>query len=139
MSEGTKESMQMPKHGTYCWTEIASNNLAATKSFYTELFGWKIAESSNDVGMEYAEYDTGLGHPAGGMYEMSKEMFGDEMPPPHFMNYIAVDDVDASIERVKELGGTVTGEAQDIPNTGRMAVVQDPTGATFALITLSPA
>ncbi len=136
MSEGTKEGMEMPKHGTYCWTEIASNNLEATKSFYSDLFGWKIAESKNDVGMQYLEYDTGLGHPAGGMYEMSAEMFGDQIPPPHFMNYIAVDDVDASVERVIELGGSKMGEAVEIPKTGRMCVVQDPTGATFALITL---
>jgi predicted enzyme related to lactoylglutathione lyase len=63
-------------------------------------------------------------------------MFGEEIPPPHFMNYIAVDDVNTSMERIKELGGNVMGEAIDIPKTGRMCVVQDPTGATFALITL---
>ncbi|MGI8542668.1 MAG: hypothetical protein ACR2MD_04235 [Aridibacter sp.] len=40
--------MEMPKHGTFCWTEIASNDLNATKKIYTELFGWKINESEND-------------------------------------------------------------------------------------------
>ncbi len=137
MSEGTQEQMAMPKHGTYCWTEIASTDLETTKKFYTELFGWKINTSQNDeIGMEYAEYDTGLGHPSGGMYEMKEEMFGGEIPPPHFMNYISVDDVDASAERIKELGGNVIGEPIEIPKTGRMCVVQDPTGATFAIITL---
>lgn len=128
MSEGTKEQMEMPKHGAFCWTEIATNDIESAATFYNKLFGWKISKSDNDeIPMDYREYDTGLGHSSGGIYQMSPEMFGGEdVPPPHFMNYISVDDVDASMERVKELGGTVIGEAVDIPKTGRMAVVQDP-------------
>lgn len=137
MSEATKEQMQMPKHGTFCWTEIATTDLEAMKSFYTELFGWKISESKNDeTDLKYLEYDTGQGQPAGGMYEMKAEFFGGEIPPPHFINYVAVDDVDAAAQRVKELGGKLKSEPHDIPKTGRMCVVEDPTGATFALITL---
>ena len=140
MSEGTKEGMemQMPKHGEYCWTEIATNNLEACANFYSELFGWKITKSQNDeIPMDYREYDTGLGHPSGGMFEMNPEMYGGETPPPHFMNYIHVDDVDASAEKVKELGGNVPQEPMDIPKVGRMCVVQDPSGATFSLIKLN--
>jgi uncharacterized protein len=138
MSEATQEQMEMPKHGTYCWTEIVTNDLEACADFYTQLFGWKISKLQNeDVPMDYREYDTGVGRNVGGMYQMTKEMFGgQEMPPPHFLNYIAVDDVDASVEKVKELGGNVCGEIMDIPKTGRMCIVQDPTGASFALITL---
>lgn len=138
MSEATQEQMEMPKHGTFCWTEIATTNLEACDKFYSELFGWKIAKSQNDeIPMDYREYDTGEGHSSGGMYEMTAEMFGGEIPPPHFMNYIAVDDVDACVARIKELGGKTIGEPHDIPKTGRMCVVQDPTGATFAVIKLS--
>ncbi len=137
MSEAVQEQMEMPKHGTLCWTEIATTDLEACDKFYSKLFGWKITKSENpDIPMEYREYDTGLGYSSGGMYQMTEEMFGGEIPPPHFLNYVAVDDVDACIEQVKELGGQLIGEPHDIPKTGRMAVVQDPTGATFALITL---
>jgi predicted enzyme related to lactoylglutathione lyase len=137
MSEATQEQMQKPKHGTFCWTEIATSNLEESVKFYRELFGWKITKSQNDdIKMDYREFDTGLGHPSGGMYEMTTEMFGNEIPPPHFINYVSVDDVDESAKRVTELGGKILVEPHDIPKTGRMIVVQDPTGATLALITL---
>lgn len=139
MSEGTQEQMefQIPKHGTLCWTEIASSDLEASVNFYSELFGWTIKKSQNEeVPMDYREYDTGMGHPSGGMYQLDPEMFGgkENMPPPHFMNYVSVDDINASITKVKDLGGTVMGEPHDIPKVGTMAVVNDPSGATFAML-----
>lgn len=48
------------------------------------------------------------------------------------MTYVAVDDVDANAKLAKELGGIVIKEPSDIPNTGRFAIIQDPTGAVFA-------
>jgi predicted enzyme related to lactoylglutathione lyase len=54
------------------------------------------------------------------------------------MTYIAVDDVDQSAAKVWELGGRVCVSPTDIPNTGRFCVVNDPSGATFSLITLKP-
>jgi predicted enzyme related to lactoylglutathione lyase len=60
------------------------------------------------------------------------------MSPPHWMTYIAVDDVDQSAAKVWELGGKVCVPPTDIPNTGRFCVVNDPSGATFSLITLKP-
>ena len=48
-------------------------------------------------------------------------------------SYITVEDVDATARRAAELGGTVLAEPFDVLDAGRMAVVQDPTGAVFAL------
>lgn len=138
MSEGTKEQMALPKHGEIIWTEVATNNLEECRKFYSEIFGWKISKSANDaVGMDYYEADTGKGNPSAGMYEMKDEFFGGEAPPPHIMNYIAVDDVDASAAKAKELGATILSEPADIPGTGRMCMLQDPTGAAFSLIKLN--
>ena len=55
--------------------------------------------------------------------------------PPHWMAYIAVDDVDAAIGKVAGLGGNVLAEPFDIPNVGRMGVIQDPQGAVVSLMT----
>jgi len=60
------------------------------------------------------------------------------MPPPHWITYIAVDDVDELVTKVWELGGSICVPPTNIPNTGRFAVINDPTGATFSLITLKP-
>ncbi|HEX8246779.1 MAG TPA: VOC family protein [Pyrinomonadaceae bacterium] len=130
-----EQKMTMPKHGEVCWTEIATNNLEACKGFYSELFGWKIEQSnafSSDE-MQYLEIGTDEGCKTGGMYQMGKE-YGDA--PPHWMSYVAVDDVDAAASKVWELGGKVCVPPTDIPNVGRFCVVNDPTGATFSMITL---
>jgi uncharacterized protein len=144
MSENTaatateqQQQMTMPKHGEVCWTEIATNNLESCRTFYSELFGWQI-ERSQAVGdeMEYLEFGAADGKcKAGGMYQMGPE-FGDA--PPHWMSYVAVDDVDAAAAKVWELGGKVCVPPSEIPNVGRFCVVNDPTGATFSMITLKP-
>ena len=56
--------------------------------------------------------------------------------PPHWLVYFAVDDTDAKVAQVRELGGKTLLPAMDIPGTGRFAVVQDPQGAAFGIIKL---
>jgi predicted enzyme related to lactoylglutathione lyase len=53
--------------------------------------------------------------------------------PPHWMVYLAVDDVDAAVARVQELGGKAHHGPFDTPY-GRMAVVADPQGAVFSVM-----
>jgi predicted enzyme related to lactoylglutathione lyase len=128
----------MPKHGEFCWTEIATGDLAGALNFYRNVFGWEIKESNSvDEGMRYEEFcAAGGGYPMGGIYQINPEMFGPNPPPPHLINYIAVDDADATAARAAEIGGTVVTGPMDIPTVGRMAVIQDPTGAKFAIIKL---
>lgn len=49
--------------------------------------------------------------------------------PPHWLPYVAVDDVDATIARAKELGARIPVSPEDIPGIGRFGVLEDPTGA----------
>lgn len=124
-----------PSPGSFCWTEIATADAAQAKAFYANVFGWKFMESNaSDGEFVYHEYSTGGDYPAGGMYEITPAMCepGGALPPPHFLTYIAVDDVDANARQAVELGGTIIREPMDIPNTGRFAVIADPTGAMFA-------
>lgn len=123
----------MPKHGTFCWTEIASNDAEKCKAFYSDVFGWEFqASKSEGAGIEYNEFSTGGGHPAGGLYQIDPKWFGDDPPPPHFMIYVAVDDVDENAQLAEELGATLIKLPMDIPNVGRMCIIQDPTGAMIA-------
>ena len=131
------EAMAMPKQGEFCWTEIATNNLEACKSFYTNVFGWELQQSkATGEEMEYHEFNLPNSYPMGGMFQMNAEMYGGNVPPPHFMNYVAADNVDDSASKAFDLGGTIVVPPMDIPNVGRFAVIQDPTGATFSIITL---
>lgn len=129
--------MVMPKHGEFCWNDLATTNVEACKKFYGELLGWKFKES-NSTGMAYSEITMDGQKCVGGIWQTDQCSEGEanQMPPPHWMTYVAVDDVDQSAAKVTELGGSVCVPPTDIPNTGRFAVVSDPTGATFSLITL---
>jgi hypothetical protein len=74
------------------------------------------------------------GRSVGGMVDITGRM-PDEVPA-NWLVYFAVDDPDASIEKVKELGGGVAFGPIDSP-AGRLAMVTDPWGAAFAVIALS--
>jgi uncharacterized protein len=125
---------EMPKHGEFCWSELATNNLDACKSFYKNVFAWGIAESKNEVGMEYLEFNLAGEYPMGGMFNMQPEMYGENCPPPHFVNYISVENVDEAAANVERLGGKICHLPMEIPNVGRMVTITDPTGATIVLI-----
>ena len=137
MSEQT-----MPANGSFCWNELSTTDDEAAIKFYTELLGWEIkrsdataCEGSEAPPMVYNEIVVG-GKQLGGIFKMGPE-FG--QMPSHWMAYVAVDDVDAKARQVWELGGKVRVPPTDIPNVGRFCVVDDPTGATIALITLKGA
>jgi predicted enzyme related to lactoylglutathione lyase len=51
--------------------------------------------------------------------------------------YITVDNADASAEKCTALGGKVLVPPMDVPTVGRMAVLQDPQGAVFSVMTYS--
>jgi predicted enzyme related to lactoylglutathione lyase len=125
---------KMAANGSFCWNELATTDLEAAQNFYKELLGWQIKESTGAV-MIYNEIIVGGEH-VGGIYKMGPE-YGET--PSHWMSYVAVDDVDAKARQVWELGGKVCVPPTDIPGTGRFCVVNDPTGATIALVTLTGA
>ncbi len=138
MSEKAELQAIKPRHGQFCWKDLATNNLQICKTFYSELFGWSLTKSDAG-GMDYFEFAGADGQPFGGMWEMNENCGGEmsAMPPPHWMSYIAVDDVDVAAAKATELGGSVCVPPTDIPNVGRFAVINDPTGATFSLLTIN--
>lgn len=138
MAEAAEAYGQMPKHGEFCWSEIASTDLETCKSFYSNVFGWQFKKSeSTGQEFEYLEFASDGGPaPDGALYQMNPEMFGGQVPPAHIALYVSVDDVDASVEKAKELGGSVVFGPYDIPNVGRFAIINDPTGASISMITL---
>jgi predicted enzyme related to lactoylglutathione lyase len=123
-----------PRHGTFCWTELATSDLAKAKEFYEALFGWKLVEQDMPMG-KYTMIFVGE-QSIGGMMDTT-EWPGEV--PSHWMSYLTVDDCDASAAKVTELGGTVCVPPTDIPPVGRFSVVNDPGGAVFSIIKLTNA
>jgi predicted enzyme related to lactoylglutathione lyase len=114
-----------PRPGTFCWDELHTKDLEAAKKFYSALFGWTGKSGEGD--MKYWHWQN-KGKDIGGMMALA-------MPnvPPNWLGYIAVADVDGDTKKTKDLGGKVVMEPVDMPKVGKFSVVQDPTGATFAL------
>jgi uncharacterized protein len=119
-----------PQPGTFCWNELMTPDAGKAREFYTKLLGWTTETMDMGEHGTYTIVKSGE-QSVGGIMEMKGAEW--EGLPPHWMGYIAVDDIDASTNRVKELGGEVCVPVTPIPNIGRFSVVQDPTGAKFAL------
>ncbi len=68
----------------------------------------------------------------GGLCEMDDGQ-RDAGTPPNWLSHVSVEDADAGTAKARELGGTVHGGAFDVLDAGRMALVEDPTGARLAL------
>jgi uncharacterized protein len=125
--------MTVDKHtpGSFSWAELGTSDTKAAKGFYGGLFGW----TANDMPMGPDQVYTMLeisGKPVGAMYSLDKNMR--EMGiPPHWMLYVTVANADETAARIAGLGGKVMKEPFDVFDAGRMAVLQDPTGAVFCL------
>lgn len=117
--------------GTLCWNELATNDAAAAEKFYCELFGWSAHTEEMSMG-PYTVFNNGK-QAAGGVMQMTEE-WGDI--PPHWMTYFAVSDPDGDCAKVQSLGGSICVEPFDVPEVGRIAVINDPQGATFSIIKL---
>ena len=122
----------IPAPGSVCWRELRTKDLDAATEFYSKMFGWTL-DQSKLTPTPYKEIVID-GRAAGGMMAI------DENWPPgvpsHWASYIAVENADETVEKIKANGGTIKVPAFDAPGVGRMVMVADPSGADFAVIQL---
>jgi predicted enzyme related to lactoylglutathione lyase len=111
--------------GAFIWSELATSDLAKSKAFYSEVFGWAWGGSD-----EYAEIQVD-GRTVGGVMPRPPNMPPET--PDNWLVYFGAGDVDADTKKATDLGASVIVEPTDIPGTGRFAVLLDPQGAAFAL------
>jgi predicted enzyme related to lactoylglutathione lyase len=126
----------VPKHGTICWRELATKDLAAAKNFYKEMFGWDL-EQSKVTSLDYSEIhidDAAVG----GMMAIDAS-WRENPPPSHWSAYVAVDNADETVEKIKTNGGSVSVGPFDAPGVGRIARAGDPAGAQFYVIQFAAA
>jgi uncharacterized protein len=117
--------------GSFCWVELATTDQAAASDFYTKIFGWSVKNLPIGPSDSYTIFQLdGRGTAAAGTLRPDQLSRG---VPPHWNLYVAIESADATAARATELGGTVLAPPFDVFDAGRMAVLQDPTGATFSL------
>ena len=117
--------------GTFSWADLATPDPDGAMRFYRGLFGWEAEEVPVGEGGFYAMCRLNDSSVAaiGKQPDEHREMG----IPPHWNNYVTVESVDASAERAGGLGATVVVPPFDVMEAGRMAVIQDPTGAHLSM------
>jgi predicted enzyme related to lactoylglutathione lyase len=107
--------------------ELQTKDIAKSKAFYGELFGWKLEDISMSGGSSYTMINVGEGT-GGGMFQNPNPEV-----PPFWLAYVGVDDIQAMTAKAKALGATVAHEVMEVGDFGWLSVLVDPTGAAFAL------
>lgn len=119
------------KPGFFSWHELNTTDYEGAWKFYSELFGWK-PTSSMDMGQDLGAYWMfGLDpqKSMGGMSNVAKQM----KMPPHWMYYVTVENIDATVGGIKKAGGKILNGPMDIPGNDKIAQCMDPQGAAFAI------
>lgn len=120
------------EHGALIWNELSTSDTDAAAAFYSAVLPISPAPSQMPDAQGYTEFNVG-GRAIGGMMDLSSMPPG---VPPHWLPYFHVDDVDSIQAAAVRAGGSVKAPAFDMA-AGRMAVLSDPQGGTFAVITAS--
>ena len=116
--------------GAPAWFELHTRDYDGSLAFYREVFRWDTRPLSDTPEFRYTTVVDGEAMLAG---VMDASAFLPEGVPAHWSVYFGVDDTDAALAKVVELGGSVVAPAEDTPY-GRLATATDPTGAQFKLV-----
>lgn len=116
--------------GTPSWFELHTRDYERTLDFYRNVFGWDTRTESDTPELRYTTQVEGETQLAG---VMDSSGFLPDGVPAHWKVYLGSADVDATLDQIVALGGSVVTPAQDTPY-GRLAGAADPMGAQFQLI-----
>ena len=118
--------------GRFVWHELLTTDTAAGESFYKSLVGWGTMTMDPGNG-PYTMFTQGE-EPKAGLMDLPEEAKA-MGAPPHWLLYVGVSDVDATVAQAKELGGQAPLEPFDVPTVGRIGILIDPQGAVFGVYT----
>ena len=126
--------MDVTKHqpGMFSWADMPVLDIAKAQSFYTMLLDVDATSTPIGPGMTYVVLSK-AGKSCCALYPVTEEGLQQRGGQSWWLSYFTIEDADATAERVRELGGTVQAGPFDVFDAGRMAIVQDPTGAMFAV------
>jgi predicted enzyme related to lactoylglutathione lyase len=126
--------------GAVWWSELQAADPARARAFYAGVMGWTpkivaLADQSRtpEAGeKEYTVFNAGDREVAGAA---QAEAAPGQTPASFWLTYIQVANVDAAVAKAVELGGKLLEPPADVPNTGRIAIIEDPEGVHVGLIT----
>ncbi len=125
--------------GSFIWYELMTPDPNAITPFYAAVVGWTISGAGPEQsdGMDYRMIGRSDGKFAGGVLRLSVDML-QHGARPLWLGYLSTPDVDTELSAIVSEGGALQMPAANIPNVGRIAMVTDPQGVPFYLMTPVP-
>jgi predicted enzyme related to lactoylglutathione lyase len=117
------------RYGQFTWRELLTNDVAKSRGFYGELFGWSFEEMPMPGAGTYTTVKLGQ-RGIGGLWKLPE---GAPFPP-YWGGYISVENADRALKAVTDKGGKLLMPAQDIEGVGRFAPFMDSTGAAVSVL-----
>lgn len=121
--------MTVVSPGRFVWHEVMTTDPDAAIEFYQKVIGWSLMPWDADPNYRMFAWKNA---PMAGVMLLPEEA-RQAAAPPHWLTYISVRDVDATLAQASGLGARTYLEPMDVPTVGRLAVLADPQGATFAI------
>ena len=119
--------------GKFVWFDLFTRDLPVACDFYGQLFGWSFENTApGNATLKTISYE---GIPIGNAAQIDSHM--DKTAESRWFSFMSVADVDQTVERVTKSGGSVHIPPKDTPHRGRLALLRDPQGALFAVLTAS--
>ena len=126
--------MTIPKAGEVSWNQLIATNTTAAAAFYSNLFGWQptpfVPPGMPSDTAPFTLFKTDpdmMGGVAGMVQTQHPEL------PQQWIPYVVVNDLDAALAKALSFGAKIRTSAKSIGEIGRIAVIQDPQGATVGL------
>jgi len=130
-AEGDPDESETTPPGGWIWNELATKDEKTALAFYEKAFGFSHDAMPMPDGTYYILKQGAKGR--AGVYKAK-----DAKMPTLWTPYVCVADADATSEHAKSLGATVLLAPMDIPGVGRLALYNDPQGASIAILKPDP-
>ena len=107
--------------------ELNTTDVDKAKTFYSQLFDWKLEDMKMGPSDTYTMIDVGDGTGGG--------LLKNPMPgvPSFWLAYVLVDDIGAATKKAASLGAKIVKDSIEVPDMGWLSIIEDPTGAALGL------
>jgi predicted enzyme related to lactoylglutathione lyase len=117
--------------GQFCWVDLQTSDTGGAKDFYGKIFGWDSQDLPTENESDYTLF-LYRGLPAAGMSPQSAQQ-KEAGAPPSWSSYVCVENAEPILSKASSLGAKILMPVMKVMDQGFMAIVEDPTGATFRL------
>lgn len=117
--------------GAPCWADLSASDVGVARHFYQQLLGWTVTTTATPMG------DHHVGS-VGGRDVAGMTVRPSDDQPSVWTVFFFVDDLAATVGAASEAGGAVLQPAFQIPTGASVAVIADPGGAMFGLLSGRP-